>query len=323
MPKKLKTTERSHSLGERKTQWHMAIASAMKLEFMEYSQVLQYQTEYLLNPKALQIDLLIIKKEDGAVIENDIGRIFKRHNIIEYKSPRDREGINEYFKALAYAHLYKIGKDGETFAPEDITVTMIREGKPSKLFKWLKERGCKVIKDCDGIYSIENAGFFKTQVVAARELDGASHIWLKSLTGKLGREQANELIIRSNGLIGMPETEYVEALLQIVSKANRKIFSEIKEEAGMYTAWKELFKPELDAARKEGWDEAWDEAWNEASNVAWAKNKVEAIDNVIKKLGMSKNEACALMDTTEEEYEAYKKRVTNTLGKRRNAQAAH
>ena len=59
------------------TQWHMALPSAIKLELMEYRQILKYQPEYLLNTKALQIDLLIIKKENNTITKNVLGKALK------------------------------------------------------------------------------------------------------------------------------------------------------------------------------------------------------------------------------------------------------
>lgn len=147
---------RSNCLDNRKTQWHMALTPAMKLELMEYSQILDYTPGYLLNSDALELDLLIIKKSDDTCIENEIGRIFCRHNIIEYKSPHDREGVNTYFKVSAYAGLYKISGGKQNYEPEDITITMVRQGKPHKLFKWFQQHGAvwkKCIRACT-IYEI-------------------------------------------------------------------------------------------------------------------------------------------------------------------------
>ena len=47
---------------ELKTQWHPAFVSAMKLELIEDADYLDYTTEYNLNTKPLEIDLLIVKK---------------------------------------------------------------------------------------------------------------------------------------------------------------------------------------------------------------------------------------------------------------------
>lgn len=245
----------------------MAITPAMKLEFMEYSQILDYVPERLLNTKALQIDLLIIKKNKDISIENEIGRIFQHHNIIEYKSSHDKEGINTYFQVHAYASLYKIGEKHTAYEPEDITITMIRRGKPYKLFQWFAEHECKVIEMYKGVYHIQNAGFFKTQVIVARELEEESHIWLTSLTDTLNRQQAENLIIKSKELSDKPEAGYVDAVLQIVSKANRRLFETIKkEDQTMYSAFVELMQPEIDEAVNKAVAKAVEETWNEASS---------------------------------------------------------
>ena len=50
--------------------------------------------------------LLIIEKRKGVQIQNEIGKIFRGHNIIEYKSPDDGMTIDDFFKTLGYAFLY-------------------------------------------------------------------------------------------------------------------------------------------------------------------------------------------------------------------------
>lgn len=312
MSKESKTTERGHDLDDRKTQWHMAVTPAMKLEFMEYNQILEYDTGYLMNTNALEIDLLIIKKADDTVIENEIGRIFQRHNIIEYKSPHDREGINTYFKVNAYASLYKMGEGSCAYEPEDITVTMIRQGKPHKLFKWFLRHGCIVDNVYNGVYYIRNAGFFQTQVIVSRELDKMNHIWLRSLTDTMDRQQAENLISKSKELMDKPEAGYVDAVLQIVSKANRKVFNEIKrEEQEMYQAFVDLMQPEIDEAVNKRLDAAVSQAVSEAVSQAISETEVRAIENAMKKLNLSKEDACGLMDVTPEEYDSYKKILYN------------
>ena len=48
---------------ELKTQWHPAFVSAMKLELIEDAEYLDYTSEYNLNTKPLEMDLLIVKKK--------------------------------------------------------------------------------------------------------------------------------------------------------------------------------------------------------------------------------------------------------------------
>lgn len=310
MTEKTTHTDGRRDIDTHRTQWHMAFTPAVKLEFMEYKDILEYEPEHLLNIKALQIDLLIIKKDSDVVMENEIGKIFRRHNIIEYKSPRASEDVDAFFKTSAYAGLYKTGKGGVSYSPEDITVTMIRKGKPRALFEWLEANGCAVRKAGRGIYYIENVGFFRTQVVVARELDETSHMWLRALTDNMDRRQAQMLISKSREMMNRPEAEYVEAVLQIAAKANRKLFEKLKkEDENMYSALVELMQPEIDEAVQKARGEAWDEAWGAASNIVEARKTVEAVDNAIKKLDLSKEKACAFMDITPAQYDAYRKAI--------------
>ena len=77
--------------GPRKTQWHPPFCASMQLELKEYKSIWEYLMEYALSTKPLLIDLLVIKKLRGIEIENEIGCRFRSHNVIEYKSPDERE----------------------------------------------------------------------------------------------------------------------------------------------------------------------------------------------------------------------------------------
>ena len=48
---------------ETTTQWHLGLKPAVDLELAEERENLSYYREYSLNQQALEIDLLIIKKE--------------------------------------------------------------------------------------------------------------------------------------------------------------------------------------------------------------------------------------------------------------------
>lgn len=149
-------------------------------------------------------------------------------------------------------------------------------------------------------------------MIVARELDEINHLWISSLTDNMGREQARQLLRQSEKLMDRPEADYVESVLQIASKANKELFQELKkEDEGMYSALVELMQPEIDEAV----DKAIKKTWTEASSMAKAEMTVEAVGNAMRKLGMSKKDACALMDTTPEQYEAYIKLIKNAADK--------
>lgn len=83
-------------------QWHPGFVSAMDLELVQNRADLVYEKEYNLNTKPLMVDLLVIKKERDIQIANEIGRIFRGHNLMEYKSPGDHLNIDIFYKAQAY-----------------------------------------------------------------------------------------------------------------------------------------------------------------------------------------------------------------------------
>ena len=66
--------------------WHPGFLGAMEIEFMEYlPERLSFDDEHNLSKEPIRIDLLIIKKSKDVVIEEQIGQIFRQHNIVEYK----------------------------------------------------------------------------------------------------------------------------------------------------------------------------------------------------------------------------------------------
>ena len=70
---------------EKRIQWHPGFVAAIDLELAENRKDLIYEKEYNLNVKPLEIDLLVIKKEKSAKIVNEIGKLFRDYNIMDYK----------------------------------------------------------------------------------------------------------------------------------------------------------------------------------------------------------------------------------------------
>ncbi len=79
-------------------QWHPGFVAAMNLELADNRELFIFEKEYNLNSKPLEIDLLIIKKEEFVSVSNEIGRIFRKYNIFEYKSPKDHLDIDVFLK---------------------------------------------------------------------------------------------------------------------------------------------------------------------------------------------------------------------------------
>ena len=127
---------------ENRIQWHPAFYAATKLELRDNIDELEFYPEYNLSKKPLQADLLIIEKNGRTQIKNAIGHIFRRHNIVEYKSPGDGMTVDDFYKCVAYACLYKTtGESVNEIAGDELSVTMIRESYPKSMMRELKRLG--------------------------------------------------------------------------------------------------------------------------------------------------------------------------------------
>ena len=84
-----------------KIQWHPAFDAALQIELGEEAKYLTFEPEHLLSKKPMQIDVLV-KNEKKVKIRKNIGRIFRQHNIIEYKSPEDHLNIDDFYKVYGY-----------------------------------------------------------------------------------------------------------------------------------------------------------------------------------------------------------------------------
>lgn len=126
----------------KKIQWHPAFYSALRLEFKGDKESLSFYDEFQLTGKPLQIDCAVIRVKQGCRIKNEIGHIFRKHNLFEYKSPRDNLSIDTFYKTIAYAYLYRVLPGHVNEIPVDeITITMVRDREPVKLFAELKKEG--------------------------------------------------------------------------------------------------------------------------------------------------------------------------------------
>ena len=256
-------------MNEIKIQWHPGFVAAINLELAENRDDLIYEREYNLNTKPLEIDLLVIKKDKDVQISNEIGRMFKGHNILEYRSPEDRMDIDSFYKAGAYASLYKAyGETVDERKADDITVSLVREAKPDGLFRYFREHKVEVSNPYPGIYYVLDGVLFFTQVIVTRELNGQNHGWLKSLSDKLKKEEMEALLKRARSLSGKLERELADAVLEVSVKANREIVEELKGDEAMCQALLEIMEPEINKIVGLAKEEADQKAKKEAEETA-------------------------------------------------------
>ena len=97
-----KNQQEKNQKKSQKLQWHPAFCSALRLELLEDAENLEFTDEFQLTEKPLQIDCTVVKVKKDCKIKNEIGKIFRKHNIFEYKSPKDELNIDTVYNDLQH-----------------------------------------------------------------------------------------------------------------------------------------------------------------------------------------------------------------------------
>ena len=235
-----------------KLQWHPAFCSALRLELLEDAENLEFTDEFQLTEKPLQIDCTVVKVKKNCKIKNEIGKIFRKHNIFEYKSPKDELNIDTFYKAVAYACLYKVLPNHVDEIPaEEITITLIRDRKPVKLLGELEKSGYGYKKEAAGIYYV-NGAMFPVQIIESSELDVDMHVQLKALTNHLEESLMRQYLLQVSTFEGR-EKNLADIVLQVIVNSNMEKVREWKgSEQTMCEALRVLMKEELKEERVAG-----------------------------------------------------------------------
>ena len=235
-----------------KIQWHPAFAAAMGLEFKSDYEYVRIEQEHNLSKEPLRIDLLVLKVNNTErKFSNEIGHIMKTYNIIEYKSPEDSLNIDDYYKTIGYASLYKgMGEYVNKIPAREVTVSMFCTRKPVKMLNMLKKDGAVIEQKFPGIYYITGNTLFPVQIVVVKELDKQTHSSLRVLTDNADIEDVETFLQNSVKTSEPWEREDIDAVLQASVSANKELYEAIRRDSGMCQALRELMKDEIEDAEK-------------------------------------------------------------------------
>ena len=235
-------------MDKRKLQWHPAFGAALRITLDSDMEYLEMQEEYLLSKKPLQMDILLLKKIKDITIKKKIGRLFRKHNIIEYKSPDDYLSINDFYKVYAYACLYQSDTDKvKQIDPAELTITFVCSRYPREMFRHLSEaRGMYIEYREKGIYYLKGDPI-PMQLLITPKLTDRENYWLQKLRTDL----------RAGGEIRSLMDEYEKhrlskdyaAVMNLITRAN---WEQMEVEKQMCDALNELFADELKEADLKG-----------------------------------------------------------------------
>ena len=274
--------------------WHPAFYGATEWELKKDRDKLVFDTEFQLSKKPLQIDLLVIKKDPTASIENEIGRIFKKHNILEFKGSGDGLTIDDYYKVIGYAALYKsLGKHVNEIPAEEITMTLIREAYPQKLFEMLEQHGVMINKKYEGIYYLGGNITFDAQIIVTRELNGERHSSLRILSGNALESDVRRFLEEARLAKEPGDLQNIDSVLQVSASANRALYEEVRRDENMCQALRELMKDEITKEVEE------------ATAAATTDTTLSAIKNMMKNLKLTAVQAMQALEISETDQSKY------------------
>ena len=235
-------------------QWHPGFYGAAELEFISNKGDLEFQREFNLSKEPIRMDLLIIKKLSNVRTENEIGHIFRKFNVVEYKSNDDALSIDDYYKTVGYACLYKgLGETVDQIPANELTISIFRESYPREMFEAMKNLGLEIKERYPGIYYISGKqALFDTQVVVTKQLNRETHRTLRVLS-KHVKEEDVRAFVEEAALISEPgDRNNVDAVLQVSVSANKEIYEAIRKcDKVMCEALRELMKEDFEKQERE------------------------------------------------------------------------
>ena len=235
-------------------QWHPGFYGAAELEFISNKGDLEFQREFNLSKEPIRMDLLIIKKLSNVRTENEIGHIFRKFNVVEYKSNDDALSIDDYYKTVGYACLYKgLGETVDQIPANELTISIFRESYPRELFEAMKNLGLEIKERYPGIYYISGKqALFDTQVVVTKQLNRETRRTLRVLS-KHVKEEDVRAFVEEAALISEPgDRNNVDAVLQVSVSANKEIYEAIRRcDKVMCEALRELMKEDFEKQERE------------------------------------------------------------------------
>ena len=206
---------------EDRLSWHPAFFEAIQMELDEYSHALQFIYEYQLTTEPLRIDVVIIKKIKDIPINKNIASIFRKDNIVEYKSPSGNISVKDFYKVYGYACIYLV-LNGLNI--NDLSITFVESYYPRDLLIHLeKERGYEVEEKWPGIYIIKG-DIIPIQIIDNRNLSEEENIWIKNLDIELDKQRI--LNVTTEIHRQQSKAARLKAYLDILIRANEEKFEE-------------------------------------------------------------------------------------------------
>ena len=259
----LEPLERELEIEDKKSRdWESGLFAGLMLALDRYKDRLKEERAYKLNAKPREIDVRIIDQDYRGEerMENAIGYMFEKHNLVELKDPYEQLNIDVAWKGISYAAQYKssgyddtLKKGGVDIIPmKDVTLTFLRISKPEKLFNHMAASGYGVEEKFPGVYYITGMADIKMQVVVGRELKGKEFVPLRIQKKNAADEDIKAFAEWIENLKDVHTRELADSVMQISVTENKDLYDRLLEEdSSMCRALRELMNDQIEKEKSE------------------------------------------------------------------------
>lgn len=259
-------------------QWHPAFFAGIQIELEEEREYLSFENEHQLGTKPKEIDVLIIKKDGTHPIHKNIGRIFRGHNLIEYKSPADSLNIDDFYKVYGYACFYKSDSSMADVIPiDDLAITFVCHRYPRNLMEHLTKKRSFQIQETESDIFYVTGDFIPIQIIVTKKLSKEENLWLASLTDHLDSEAEAEKLVTEYR--NHTTNKLYQSVMDIIVRANHKQFEEAVK---MCEALKELFEDEFQERENRGIQEGKLEAQTRINSLILRLSELGRTEDIVR-----------------------------------------
>ena len=232
--------------------WHSWFYSLLMIKMYKYFPAVSVEREVLLGAQPPRADFIVLKESQKIDLELGVFRIFRKHNILEFKSPDDELNKAVLWKVIGYAGMYISARKIDE---NSVTLTLLRGAKPIKLFQELGE-AIRPDPDTRGVYHICE-WFIKMpiQIIVTTELEGQEYAGFRAISKQPDIEDVWELLFEAEGS-KQEAKDYYRDYIELLTKFDREVMKIVSRRAmdmdtKRYPNLMELLKPEMDACREE------------------------------------------------------------------------
>jgi len=212
---------------QKRTPYHAATFGVLSCLFHKYKKNgnIELIDEQRLSKEPLRIDIVVLKKNRDIELKPVWAKVFRGHNIIEYKSPVDKTpSLAVFYKLIGYAMIYAAQNEVEI---SDVTATLICARTPQKLFKILKENfDYKILEKDASIYYIIKKGVAVEKSLVVQVMVQKSEPLLQALDRRPMDGTTVDKVVKRILAIGKKERELLGYWLKALTFENATNISE-------------------------------------------------------------------------------------------------